>query len=141
MIGEKVLSTYLYVYVQYLSYQDYLWVMLAFFTWLLNQSFCVRYLRSFLFVCNNNNFKKTHGVSEMHWRSRGIAARGQIYMGAPIGVVNRHLQLELAVPVKAAPIAPPPPSLLRHWFNVSYSSMSCWCSKYYRLEWGQKVYM
>ena len=44
-----------------------------------------------------------------------IAARGQIYMGAPIGVVEIHLQLEIAVPVRV----PPPPSpthppLLRH---------------------------
>ena len=28
----------------------------------------------------------------------GIAARGQIYMDAPIGVVEIHLQLEIAAP-------------------------------------------
>ena len=33
----------------------------------------------------------------------GIAARGQIYMGAPIGVIEIHLQLEIAAPVKVAP--------------------------------------
>ena len=35
----------------------------------------------------------------------GIAARGQIYMGTPIGVVEIHLQLEIAAP----PHPPPPP--------------------------------
>ena len=37
-----------------------------------------------------------------------IAARGQIYMGAPIGVVE--MQLEIAVTVKVLHRAPPPPS-------------------------------
>ena len=36
----------------------------------------------------------------------GIAARGQLYMGAPIGVVEIHLQLEIAAPVKE-PWPPP----------------------------------
>ena len=38
----------------------------------------------------------------------GIAARGQIYMGAPISVVEIHLQLEIAAPVKVPPGAPTP---------------------------------
>ena len=43
--------------------------------------------------------------------ARGIAARGQIYMGAPIGVVEIHLRLEIAAAIKvpSAPSPPPPP--------------------------------
>ena len=40
----------------------------------------------------------------------GNAARGQIYMGAPIGVVEIHLQLGIAAPVNVPtlfPLAPP----------------------------------
>ena len=36
----------------------------------------------------------------------GIAARVQIYMGAPIGVVEIHLQLEIAAPVMVHPTPP-----------------------------------
>ena len=38
----------------------------------------------------------------------GITARGQIYRGAPIGVVEIHLQLEIAAPVKVPPEAADP---------------------------------
>ena len=41
----------------------------------------------------------------------GIAARGQIDMGAHIGVVEIHLQLELAAPVKVPPPRIPPPPI------------------------------
>ena len=44
-----------------------------------------------------------------------IAARGQIYMGAPISVVEIQLQLEIAVPVRVPPPLRPP--LLRHWMQ------------------------
>ena len=40
-----------------------------------------------------------------------IAARGQIYMGGPFGVVAIHLQLEIAAPVKVPPGAAAPSSL------------------------------
>ena len=39
----------------------------------------------------------------------GITARGQIYMGAPIGVVEINSQLEIAAPVKVPPLNPNPP--------------------------------
>ena len=41
----------------------------------------------------------------------GIAAREQIYMGAPIGVVEIHLKVEIATPGKVPPrsVAPSPP--------------------------------
>ena len=37
---------------------------------------------------------------EPHGGAGGIAARGQIYMGAPICVVEIHLQLEIAATVR-----------------------------------------
>ena len=37
----------------------------------------------------------------------GSAARDQRYMGAPIGVVEIHLQLEIATPRPPPPLAPP----------------------------------
>ena len=39
----------------------------------------------------------------------GIAARGEIYMGAPIGVVEIHLQLKMTALVKVPPPPLPPP--------------------------------
>ena len=44
----------------------------------------------------------------------GIAARGQIYMGAPIGIVKIHLHLEIAAPVKVPPGRAARRPLLRH---------------------------
>ena len=44
--------------------------------------------------------EKNLGVQGYQWRSRGIAARGQIYMGAPIGVQEIHLQLEIVVSIE-----------------------------------------
>ena len=43
-----------------------------------------------------------------------IAARDQMHMGAPIDVVEIHLQLEIAAPVKVPPSRTHPPPLLRH---------------------------
>ena len=44
-------------------------------------------------------------------RAGGISAWGQIHRGAPIGVVEIHLQLEIAAPVKVLPPSLVPPLL------------------------------
>ena len=68
------------------------------------------YIYVFVCVCGWGGGGVGGGGGVEVWNSGvagGIAARGQIYMGAPIGVVEIHLQFEITALTPPPPFAPP----------------------------------
>ena len=56
-----------------------------------------------------------YAVLHYQWQSRGYCRQGlNIYMDAPIGVVEIHFVSEIAAPVKVPPPFPPPPPPHHH---------------------------